>query len=706
MAAGKEARLIMRLVDGVSGPAKAISGALGRVNASTKALAGLALAPTRTLNNLSRSMRHHAADATVMSAAVTIGLTKAAEAVYAYEKEGNRMEAFGLLNEKQRATLEKEAMRLNKFFPQTNKGILEAASELFRAGLTYEQALGALEGTLQLSLAGDVETQAAADIATNIMYAMKMPMATMEEVQKSLAKVNDLLAYGATKSNTDIKLMSDTFRYVAPLAATAGMSIEQVTGLTMDLAKAGIKGAEAGVALRSGLVRMAKPTKPMLAAFNRLNINMKDFVQYKQKIEASTLTSSLLAEGYDLTHLNGQIQKVLDDKSLAAAPQRLLANLTNLVVGEIGDEAVRDKISETLQDAIIAGGQKVDLVKLLKVLQEKGATITDISQIFDVRMGSRLAAILYDDLDAATARVMQEYSGVAADMSQRMTKGIVGFVLDLDAALENSFVAISKSGVLDSVGLAMRRMSSSLNALSDANPQLLKLGTYAAIALAALAPLGFAASGIAASLALMVNPLSWVVAGFAYFGAVNFQSIGYWLKAFGKIFTDNLSPKVLTAFGKGVDYVKDSFKALTNAGRDGSAWAYTAKNWAEAAASAVNTLYDIGEKIANSRFVSGFKAGFVDAFDTMAGVAKKLAEALKTLGVETQPFIDFLNTDMGEKLGKWLGEISGYGAGLAIAAVGISLAAASIGSPGAASQSHASIDCRPAFPSSAWSCEK
>jgi hypothetical protein len=534
---------------------------------------------------------------------------------------------------------------------------------------------------LQLSLAGDIDTQSAADIATNIMYAMKMPMSTMDEVQASLSKINDLLAYGAAESNTDIKLMSDTFRYVAPLAAVAGMSIEQVTGLTMELAKAGIKGAEAGVALRSGLVRMAKPTKPMIAAFNRLNINMKDFVQYKKRVEAADITSSLLADGYDLTALNGQIQKILDDKSLAMAPQRMLAQIADLVVGTIDDESVREKITDTLQDAIVAGGQKVDLVKLLRVLREKGATITDISQIFDVRMGSRLAAILYSDLDAVTDEVTEKYKGTTDKMAKAMTKGIIGSWLDLTAAVENFSITVAeRTGVLDLAAGVLERISDALDRMGEENPAFLKFGTYAAFALAALAPMGFAISGIAAALGLMANPLAWVVGGLAYLGAINFDSIVHWLRAFGKIFTDNLSPEVLNAFGSAASKLKGWFKDLTDAGADGELWGRTAKNWAETAAAAFNHLYDIGEKIVTSRFFTGFQEGFGDAMKNMASVAKSLADAMGPLGTSMQPFINFLNSNAGENIGKFFGEISGYGLGLAVAAAGIGLVAGAISS--------------------------
>lgn len=548
MANAKQASLILQLIDKVSGPAKGIVGSLNLVNTAVRGFTGAAMAPTRALVSAGRSFRRHSTDVAGASVPLALGLGKAADAVYGFEKAGNRMQAFGLLTDPQRQRLEDEAQFLNKLFPQTNKGIIEAAGELFRAGLNYEQALGALKGTLQLSLAGDIDTQRAADIATNIMYAMKLPMETYEQVQSSLQRVNDLLAYGATKSNTDIGLMSDTFRYVAPLAATAGMQIEEVTGLTMELARAGIKGAEAGVALRSALVRMAKPTKPMMSAFGRLGIQMEDFVKYKDRIEASSIVASLMPEGYDLRGMAGEIQAVLDDKSLAAAPERMVAQLSDLIVGAIGDEAVRDNVSSALTDAVMAGAQQVDLLKLLKTLREKNATITDIAQIFDVRMGSRLAAILYSDLDKVVGDVSKNFGGTSAKMSEAMIKGIVGVVLELEAALENLAITLADSGVLTTVSETLKGATAFISELSKANPQMLEFGTYGGMALAAMAPLGLALSGMASALALVANPLSWVAAGLGYLAYQNWDSLIAFGNGFRLGFLDNLDPNTIAAF--------------------------------------------------------------------------------------------------------------------------------------------------------------
>ncbi|MBW8636971.1 phage tail tape measure protein [Hoeflea sp. WL0058] len=539
----KTARLIMQLVDHVSGPAKKITGTLGTLDKATRRIVGMGGLPG-AISGAGRRLRSNTYTAAGIGAPLGLGAAAAAKSVYNFEKAGNAMQAFGLLTEQQRTSLEDYAQKLNKDFPFTNQQIIEAAQELFRAGLTYDQAMGSLRGTLELAMAGKLQNSEATDIATNVMTAMKLPMATFDQVTASMQRVNDALAYAATTSNTDVRLMGDTFRYVAPLAAIAGMSLEEVSAVAAELARNGIKGSEAGVALRSALVRMAKPTKPMLAAFERLNIDMADFVKYQEKIEARSIIGSLLAEGIDASHLSGEIQSILDDKTLAGAPTRMAAQLTDLIVQSFGDEALRSDIAEAMQNAVLVGAQKVDLLKLLGTLRDKNATITDITQIFDVRMGSRLAAILYSDMQSAVERTLRESPGVSQKMAGIMMGGIVGEWAAIVAATENMFIAIANSGVLSTVSKAFDALTAFLNKLAAVNPRLLEMGTYAAVGIAAIAPLGLIFSGLSGALGLVLSPLGIVVGGLGTLAAFKWEGVKAGLEGVGEGFKSAISPEV------------------------------------------------------------------------------------------------------------------------------------------------------------------
>ena len=110
------------------------------------------------------------------------------------------------------------------------------------AGLGAERSLEALPGMLDLATAGSIELATAADIATNAMTAMQIPV-------DELNRVNDVFIGTITRSNTNMEMMAESFKYSAPLAKAYGVSIETLAAMIGTLGNAGIQGSMAGTQL-------------------------------------------------------------------------------------------------------------------------------------------------------------------------------------------------------------------------------------------------------------------------------------------------------------------------------------------------------------------------------------------------------------------------------------------------------------------------
>lgn len=513
-------KLIISLVDRVSGPARAMQGALNGLVGVGGRRGGLggAAGTAALLGSQMRGLKNNAAGATALSAGLAMVGRSGFEAAYGLEKALNKMQAFGQLTADQRQLMSQYAQDLNKDYPFTNKEIVEAASELFRAGFSYEQARGALRSTLDMALAGDIDRGEAADIATNVLTAMRMPMATAEQAAQSALVASDTLAYAATKSNTDIRLLGQTFKYVAPLAAAAGMSIYEVAAASMTMANNGIKGSEAGVAMRSALVRMAKPTKDMMATLERLKINLGDYIKGGRAVGADDILTGLMASGIDASSERKAIEAMLADKVLALKPAQLVANLTDLIAKDVGGAADKNVIAEALQDTLTASGQNYDLLGFTEALRNKGVGIGEISRIMDIRQGARILTMLLGDLKADAANVATQSEGAARRMADTMQQGIVGQVARLAAAWENLFVTLGKAGVLDTIGTAFDKMAGALTSLSQSSPALLEFGTYSLLAVAVIGPLGILIGGLVASFAMLGGVLKVAGLGMALLG--------------------------------------------------------------------------------------------------------------------------------------------------------------------------------------------
>ena len=135
------------------------------------------------------------------------------------------------------------------------------------AGWDTKKMYDALPGVMNLAAASGEELAAVSDIVTDAMTAFGMKA-------DQAGHFADVLAQASSKSNTNVGLMGETFKYVAPVAGALGYSCED-TALAIGLmANAGIKGSQAGTALRSTISRLAKPTGEVKEAMKDLGISI------------------------------------------------------------------------------------------------------------------------------------------------------------------------------------------------------------------------------------------------------------------------------------------------------------------------------------------------------------------------------------------------------------------------------------------------
>ncbi len=138
-----------------------------------------------------------------------------------------------------------------------------------QAGWTAEQMLSGIDGVMMLAAASGEDLATTASIVTDSLTGFGY-------AASDSAHFADVLARAAAASNTDVAMMGETFKYVAPLAGVLKYSIEDTALATGLMANAGIKGGQAGTALRASLSRLLKPTKMNADAIKELGISMTD----------------------------------------------------------------------------------------------------------------------------------------------------------------------------------------------------------------------------------------------------------------------------------------------------------------------------------------------------------------------------------------------------------------------------------------------
>lgn len=145
----------------------------------------------------------------------------------------------------------------------------EAFQYMAMAGWKTEDMLNGIEGIMNLAAASGEDLASVSDIVTDALTAFGLQA-------KDSAHFADVLAKASSNSNTNVGLMGETFKYVAPLAGSMKYSVEDTAVAIGLMANAGIKGSQAGTALRSMLTRLVKPPKEAAGALNKLNISAKN----------------------------------------------------------------------------------------------------------------------------------------------------------------------------------------------------------------------------------------------------------------------------------------------------------------------------------------------------------------------------------------------------------------------------------------------
>lgn len=118
------------------------------------------------------------------------------------------------------------------------------------AGWRAEQMTAGLPGVMALAAASGEDLKMTSDMVTDSLTAFGY------EADQA-THFADVLAVTATNSNTDVARMQQTFKNLAPIAGVLGYSIEDVALSVGLMANAGIKGSQAGTALRNIFTRIA-----------------------------------------------------------------------------------------------------------------------------------------------------------------------------------------------------------------------------------------------------------------------------------------------------------------------------------------------------------------------------------------------------------------------------------------------------------------
>lgn len=263
-----------------------------------------------------------------------------------FEAQMSRVKAISGATASEFEDLEQQAIDLGAATSFSATESAEAMENLASAGFSVSEITAAMPGMLALAASSGEDLATSADIASSTLRGFGLEA-------EDAAHVADVLAKNAADTNAAVYDTGLAMKYIAPVAHSAGWSLEEVSAAIGVMADSGIKGEQAGTTLRGALVRMMNPTDEMAEAMEDLGITFYD-AEGKMK-PLSTIIDELQSSTSGLTdeQRDSRIATIFGTEALSGMNILLKSSkeeLDNLTEGLINSDGAAQNMADTMLD--------------------------------------------------------------------------------------------------------------------------------------------------------------------------------------------------------------------------------------------------------------------------------------------------------------------------------------------------------------------
>lgn len=540
----------------------------------------------------------------------------------------------------------------------------DALQYMAMAGWKTEDMLNGLEGIMNLAAASGEDLATTSDIVTDALTAFGLSA-------EDSTHFADVLAQASSNANTNVGMMGETFKYVAPVAGALGYTAED-TALAIGLmANSGIKASQAGTSLRSIMSRMAKPTKEVQGAMDKLGVsltdsngNMKSLNEVMGDLRNGFAGLSEAEAAEMAAALGGQeamsgllaIVNASDDDfdklsdaiySCDGAAKRMADTMNDNLQGQItilksGLEGLGISLYENMEaplKEVVKEAQ--NMVQQLQDAFDNGGLDEVVSTVGDIfaQIVEKAASAAPDLIDVASDMIQSFLTGINNNLPEIASAG-VDIVTSLGSAL------IENTGLLWSTGVAL--LAEVLSGLADNMPQLVESAKDALAqfgsALVEYAPsigesaakiVSYLASAVIENLPQIIEVGKQIVQGFITGIEQEFPGLGAFLSGLFDGFASTLAPIAQTV----VDALSNIFSALD--GADPETMEALGKAIGTIAAS-IAALKVASEVVGGVKSLISVLGGFRKTAGSIIGIVPKVVEGFQLLSGGAGTFSEVL----------------------------------------------------------------
>lgn len=316
-------------------------------------------------------------------------------------------------------------------FTATESG--QAFEYMAMAGWKTEDMLDGIEGIMSLAAASGEDLATTSDIVTDALTAFGLQASDSGHFA-------DILAAASANANTNVSMLGESFKYVAPVAGAMKYSAEDTSVALGLMANAGIKASQAGTSLRSIMTRMADPTDEVAVAMNKIGVsltdtegNMKSFEQVMADIQKGMSGLSEVEKTQIASSIAGK-NAMSGFLAIANAAPADIAKLTSAIKNADGSAAhMADTMQDNLAGSLTILKSEWEAAQLALYEGDIAGFFSNLDKVLG-HVGDiiiQAAPTVIEGITALIGAVAEDIPYVLYELAPTIADGIVGIIAAL-----------------------------------------------------------------------------------------------------------------------------------------------------------------------------------------------------------------------------------------------------------------------------------
>lgn len=536
-----------------------------------------------------------------------------------YQAGMSKVQAISGATGKEMEMLGEKAMEMAAKTKFSTADSASAYQFMAMAGWKAGDMVDGLSGIMNLAAASGENLGTTSDIVTDALTAFGLKAADS-------GRFADVLAAASNNANTNVSMLGESFKYVAPVAGALGYSVEDTSVALGLMANSGIKASQAGTSLRTAMTNMANPTKNMAAVMDEYGISLTD------------------ADGNMLSF--AEIMGVLREK-MGGLDEATQASAAATLFGK---EAMSGMLA-------IINAAPEDFDKLTESINNSAGTTEKMANIMQDN-----AAGAFEKLKSAVDVLFTKLSGTLLPIFTKVVEKITEWVNwfgALDESTQKTILTIA--GIAAAVGPVLIVVGKIITAISQ-------IGSGISGLIGFVSKAGGAFSGLfsilaANPIALVIAAIAALVAGFVLLwnNCEDFRNfwIGLWDKV--KEIASAAIDAIVGFFSRIIDFIKNNWQGILLFIVNPFAGAFKLiydnceafRNFIDGLMETIKELFAAGWDAVKEFFASAWDA-IVSIWDAAAGFFSGIGDGIKkTFSTVTEAVSGFFSKAWESVKGAW-----------------------------------------------------